>query len=236
MTIRWTEDQLSEFLGRRDPNKPGAAKAVEELGIATATPKEKRARKKKATELVSANDEAAPRPAKRRGVEAAPILSSIRNCQPKIRYEPGRLPVLSISFEGARLFTVNEIISILQFRKYEMFRYKAAWRRLVKRALDLLPEKDRPFFEGPVRLEIVRRGSKTMDDDASRMPFKYAIDSLVRHPKKRPWGVLLDDNRKVVDDTRVYDVVGPHAVGIRIVALSEAVRKDDVDPIPGWFA
>jgi hypothetical protein len=230
--VRWTEEQLSEFLGRRDQGKPAAATAVESLGIATTTPKARRA-KVKAPAIASGVEVAAP-VKKRRGVEAAPIIASLRNCQPRIKHEPGELPVLSILFEGARLFTVNEIISILQFRKHEVFRYKAAWRRLVKRALDLLPVEGRPFFEGPVRLEIVRRAAKTMDDDASRMPFKYAIDSLVRN-KKRPWGVLLDDNRKVVDDTLVFDVVGPHAVGIRIVSLAKAVRKDDQDPTPGWF-
>lgn len=230
--VRWTEEQLSEFLGRRDQGKPAAAKAMEGLGIATTTPKERRAKPKPASLPLVEGEEPAVK--KRRGVEAAPIIASLRNCQPRVRYEPGDLPVLSILFEGARLFTVNEIISILQFRKHEIFRYKAAWRRLVKRALDLLPLESRPFFEGPVRLVIVRRGAKTMDDDASRMPFKYAIDSLVRN-KKRPWGVLLDDNRKVVDDTQVFDVVGPHAVGIRIVSLAEAVRKEDKDPTPSWF-
>lgn len=233
MAVRWTEEQLSEFLSQRPQEKPAAAGALESLGIATTTPKERRVKKKTGILPVESENSAAPK--KRRGAETAPIIASLRNCVPKIQYDPGKLPIVSIMFDGARLFTVNEIISILQYRKYELFRYKAAWRRLVKRALDQLPLADRPFFHGPVRLEIVRRGSKTMDDDASRMPFKYAIDSLVFHEKKRPWGILLDDNRKVVDDTKVFDVVGPHAIGIRIIALKKAVRKEDVDPLPEWF-
>ena len=223
MAVRWTEEQFVDFLRQRDQGKPTAAKAMEKAGVATL---EKKPRKKKG----ESGDLALGRPKKkRRGVDVGPIIESLRRCAPRIRVEQGDLPVMSLLFEGARVLTVNEIISILQYRKHEMFRYKAAWRLLIKRSLHLLPKEQLVHFEGPVRLEIVRRGAKTLDDDASRMPLKYAIDSLVR------CGVLKDDNREVVDDTKVVDVVGPPAVGIRIVALKQSARTQDVDPTPQWF-
>lgn len=225
MTVRWTEEQLMDFLLQRDQAAPPAAKALQKAGLPTL---EKKAKKKALAPSVDLGD-AAKVKKKRRGVEVGPIIDSLRRCHPKIRVQSSELPVMSFLFDGARVLTVNEIISILQYRKHEIFRYKAAWRLLIKRALHLLDKNDRIHFSGPVRLEIVRRGAKTLDDDASRMPFKYAIDSLVR------CGVLPDDNREVVADTHVIDVVGPPAIGIRIVALKENIRIQEVDPTPGWF-
>ena len=225
MSVRWTEEQLMDFLRQRDQAQPPAARALEKAGLPTL---EKKPSKKKAAAPSVDLGGSVKIKKKRRGVEVGPIVDSLRKCSPRVRVQPGDLPVMSFLFEGARVLTVNEIISILQYRKHEVFRYKAAWRLLIKRALHLLDRKDLVHFAGPVRLEIVRRGAKTLDDDASRMPFKYAIDSLVR------CGVLPDDNREVVADTQVIDVVGPPAIGIRIVALSENVRIQEVDPTPGW--
>lgn len=236
MSIRWTEEQYRQFIGSRSAESGQAASALAAIGVPVVDQPKPKAKRKKASEpALPVAEGRAPQKPKRRGVDVAPIISSVRNCTPKVSYSPGRYPVLAILFDGARLLTVNEIISILQYRKFETFRYKAAWRRLVRKAIEQIPAAEKPFFEGPVRLEIVRRAAKTMDDDSSRMPFKYAIDALVYHPKKKPWGVLRDDNRAVIDSTVTYDVVGPHAVAIRIVALKKAQRGHDKDPIPEWF-
>lgn len=235
MAVRWTEEQYLDFFRSKKTEKPAAASAVEALGIPTLEPKDKKPKAKKKAKAVepSSSDPtvaAAPAPRKkRRGLEAGPIIDSVRTCRPRIKVEHGDLPVMTILFDGARLLSVNDIISILPYRPQVVYRYKAAWRVLIKRALHLLDSKDLLHFEGPVRLELVRRSSKTLDDDSTRMPFKYAIDSLVKA------NVLKDDNRAVVADTSVIDVVGPHALAIRIVALSENTRIDEEDPIPSWF-
>lgn len=225
MSTRWSEEQFQDFLRTRANSAPVAADAMAKVGIPTL---EKKNRIKKGKEAAPALALGKTRK-KRRGVEVGPIVDSLRRCIPQVRVQGGDLPILSLLFEGARVLTVNEIISILQYRKHEMFRYKSAWRTLVKRALMMIPPGQAIHFDGPVRLEIVRRGAKTLDDDASRMPLKYAIDSLVR------CGVLKDDNREVVDDTRIIDVVGVPAVGIRIVALQTGTRRQETDPTPEWF-
>lgn len=232
MAVRWTEEEYLDFLRDKKTGKPPAASAMEALGIPTLEPKDKpkaRKRAKSATVADPTPEGLPPTKKKRRGVDAGPIIDSIRTCRPRIKVEHGDLPVMTMLFDGARLLSVNEIISILPYRPQVVYRYKSAWRILIKRALHLLDSKDLLHFEGPVRLELVRRSSKTLDDDSTRMPFKYAIDSLVKAK------VLKDDDRSVVADTSVVDVVGAHAVAIRIVALRENTRKNEVDPIPQWF-
>lgn len=229
MSTRWTEDQYRDFLQQKGPQAPAAASTLQAMGVPTILPaSRKKSSGKNKLSVPGVHGEKAPR-AKRRGVETGPIVASVKNCAPRVRWEGGEFPSLYLLFEGARLLTVNEIYSILQYRKYDVIRYKKAWHTLINRSLLCLPRDCAPVFTGAVRLELVRRAGKTLDDDGSRTPFKFAIDALVRAK------VLVDDNRQVVGSTRVFDVKGANAVGIRIIAIPPAEIVPDADPTVSWF-
>lgn len=237
MTSHWTKEQYQEFLRRTQSEDSESAQLLKKLGVETISKKSKttKIKKNKVDPLLALIDpeEAAKLQSevikKRRAQESAPILQSLRHCLPKVKVEKGELPILSIWMDGARVFTINDIFQILQYRKYEIMNYKKAWKSLIHRSILLIPIQDRPHFKGPVRIELVRRGKKRLDDDATRIVFKHAIDALVKEK------ILLDDNPNVVVETKAWDYQGKIGLGIRLVALAEYPKKEEINPEKDWF-
>lgn len=167
--------------------------------------------------------------AKRKGVDVAPIVGSLR--APNIRVEAGAGPTLSLWFEGARMLTVNELFSIFQYRKHDTFRYKKAWRQAIGRAIAMLPpDQPRPYFGGPTRIWLYRRGRSLVDLDSLPTMFKYAIDPL-RHEK-----ILADDNPTIVVESRLLQERGEPAVAMRLEALPDWRPEPLLGLKERWFS
>lgn len=209
--LRWTPEHLNDWLKERPEGANASAKKVlDDLGIAAAAPKE----------------EAGPK--KRRGVDAKPILDSLKAPVTTVAWcqAPDRL---TLWFDGVRLFSLNELFSIMQFRMHEAFKYKKAWRLLIKKSLARFPASQRPRFDGPTRVELFRQAQGGLDRDSSYVVFKYVLDSLVRE------GVLADDNRAVVVELKEWFAEGPPAVGVRLVALPDWVEPPVPVPLTDWL-
>lgn len=183
----------------------------------TAKPKKPRAKKKNGDddlvvpETIVEPGSASPQK-KRQGVKEAPILTSLRTCSTKV--EASKTHV-SMVFDGARLFTLNELFALLQYRSYIVFAYKKEWQRLVGSALKKLG-KDKPHFDGPCKITLFRQGKKPVDRDSLMVMFKYIIDALKDEPKKGHEGIFPDDNPDIVFEDEKLQAVGEPVVGIRI--------------------
>lgn len=136
----------------------------------------------------------------------------------------------SIIFEGAKLLSINQIFAILQYRKYEIFDYKKNWHELIKDALKVcyIEEKmkgnDLPFFNNSVEITIFRQAPKLVDEDALTTMFKYIIDALKR-TKTNPYGILAEDNPKIVHKIECYSEKGEHCVGIRVKIIDKNKKE-----------
>lgn len=125
----------------------------------------------------------------------------------------------SVLFHGAKLLSVNQIFTILQYKKYEIFTYKKIWHQLIMNALSLEKEKNNhplPFFDDAVELILFRQAQKLVDEDAITTMFKFIIDGFKFHPQKNPLGILEEDNPKIVHKISCYSEKGIPIVGIKI--------------------
>ena len=203
----WTSQEVEAAYARKNRPVPEETRRVlESLGI------EKRIRKDGVTVPGPDGEEIK---APRRGVEVTPIVHSLKGALVEAASTPDSL---SLWMGGVRLLTVNELFSIYQYRKNQTFAYKKASRKVVKRALDALPPgQPRPFFDGPTRLWLCRRGKRLVDLDSLSTMFKYAIDAL------RAEGIIDDDNPNII---------------VEIIPLQEKSRFPSVglrlEKVPDW--
>jgi len=163
---------------------------------------------------------------KRKGVEVGPILASLK--APLVYAVATPQPTLSLWFDGARLLTVNELFSILQYRKHQTYAYKKAWRQLIHRALEGM-EGPRPFFDGPTRIWLYRRGKGLVDLDSLPPMFKYAIDALRRE------GIIADDNPQIIVEPKLLQEKGLPAVGMRLERLWDWTHADLTNLKQQWL-
>lgn len=218
--LKLSTDDLQNYLRRRPEAKtPELAQVLSQMGVpGVAGP--------------PASGGENPAPKRRRGVETGPIIASLVGARPEASAKvAGETMTLSLWFDGARAFSVNELFSILQCRKHETFRYKKEWRALVARALKTLPTdlREKVWFEGPTRLTVFRRGQKEVDLDSLCTLFKYAIDSLRRE------GIIDDDNPNIIVEPCLLQAVGPPALGMRLEALPGWKRPATDRVHEGWF-
>lgn len=154
-------------------------------------------------------------PKKRQGVKETPILSSLDKCKISVECSPTHATIV---FDGARLFTLNEIYALLQYRSYIIFSYKKKWQALVHKALKAMGEK-KPHFDTPCKITIFRQGKKAIDRDSLFVMYKYIIDALKDEPEVRQ-GLFPDDNPDIVYSDEKIQSIGQPIVGIRIDLIS----------------
>ena len=137
----------------------------------------------------------------------------------------------SMVFEGAKLLTPNVIFSALQYHKYDIFSYKKSWHIIISRELERLNAlylkgegSSLPFFKDSVQVTILRSAPTLVDEDAVVIMFKYIIDALKRD-KNNPYGVLADDNPKIIFKSESYNEKGAHYIGIRLEYVPNADKE-----------
>lgn len=215
MTVRMTPQQLKDFLA-----KPGTPAPRDPAVLAAA--KEKKTK-------------APPR----RGLDMRPVLASLQMCTPRVRLDTGKAPSLTLYFPDVRMLSHNEILAILPYRKWAIYRYKAAWRRLVGQALDLAkaqaaeqgtgPINWQALFPSTVRLQLYRQARGSLDSDSASAVFKYAIDALVRNK------VIVDDNRKILPSIIDHWAHGAPASAMRLEPWPDYQPPEPIDPIEQWL-
>lgn len=156
-----------------------------------------------------------------RGRETAPIFNSLLTAQLQSDWNDD---VLMINIEGGRILTYNELYAILQYRKYEAFKYKKICREIIHNALLLNSHKAKPFFDTPCKLTLIRISSKEMDLDSLPVVFKYFIDSLKREH------IIVDDNPNIIAEIECLQSVGEHRLSLRLEKLHTWKKKT----IPSW--
>lgn len=156
---------------------------------------------------------------KRLGVKEDPILTSILQTPFFTEYSPKHL---TLYFPSLRLFSLNELFALLQYRKYIVFKYKKSIHDLVHKALGSIPKEHRPFFSQPCHITLYRSGAKRIDRDNFESMFKALIDGLKKTPKNT-YGVIADDNPDILfSDTKIQSIGEP----------SIAIRIDVINPAP----
>lgn len=218
MGLRMTEEQLSLLLQKgnvRTSDVPG----VRRKPVAPVPPD--------VTEISPA-----PKPKKRN--VALEAIESVRNSDVSVvRNENG----ISVCFDGARLLTYNQIISLLDSQKFNFFKYKKAWAEKVQMALldagvgrlepigRKKPDGFVPLLPGPVVIHKYRRSPRLTDMDADDSSFKLLVDLLVRN------GIVWDDSRDIVVPGGVsVAVAGDYRVAVSVerVTHPEPVSEDAI--------
>ena len=203
----WIPEEVAEHYQRQGKALPADVRQVlTSLGL------ESHIRLPTSSAVVLGEDGQPKAKPKRKGVDVRPIKNSLK--APLIYAASTPQPTLSLWFDGARMLTVNELFSVQQYRKEEVFSYKKAWQKLIARGiLALPPGQAKPRFDGPTRLWLYRCGQKKVDLDSLPTMFKYAIDALRRE------GVIPDDNPEIIVEPRLVQEIGLPAVGMRLERL-----------------
>lgn len=147
------------------------------------------------------------------------IIDENKKCLIELSYSKDHF---SMSFTNARLLSVNQLFSILQYRKYEVFRYKKMWQDLIIN--ELKKYNDLPFYSQECEIILYRQCSKKVkkvDSDALATMFKFIIDALkTQKPsgsEESFQGVLSDDNPDVVHSIKLVQERGnENIVAIRL--------------------
>ena len=145
---------------------------------------------------------------------------------------------LSLTMTGARLISVNQIFSSLQNPKLKLnlFSYKKTWHNLIKDNLFLIHHelikqtKELPFFDSQVEIIIFRQAPRLVDEDALATMFKFIIDALKR-TKDNPYGILADDNPKIVHKITAHSDKGDYAIGIKVKRLNNSKESFSLNNI-----
>lgn len=153
---------------------------------------------------------------KRQGVQEDPILTSISQASFYTESSPTHL---TLYFPDLRLFTLNELFALLQYRKYIVFKYKKSIHQLVHKALASITNTNRPYFSQPCHITLYRSGTKRIDRDNFESMFKALIDGL-KKTKANPIGVIADDNPDILySDTKIQSV-GQPSIALRIELIT----------------
>lgn len=203
MTIRWTEEEHRAYLAKQqegatlkkgktpivslidEKTETELAQSLKNFGLGERITSKNRRKKTKdksdegvAEERTQAKTSKETVKKKKQGVQTGPIFKSITDCSPKAVWGDDWL---AVDLPGARVLTYNEMFSILQYRKYEAFRYKKICKDLIYRAIEAgkkTQKSNTPYFDGPTKLTLLRIGTKEMDRDALPVVFKYFIDAF----------------------------------------------------------
>lgn len=157
------------------------------------------------------------------------IMDTLIACKPlyHIQNTESELTV-SLWFPNARVLTLNELFTTLQNRNYEVFKYKDQWKKIISdTALSMGSHK--PFFDGPTRIYLFRRGKRLIDLDSFQTIFKYIIDGL------RYSGIISEDNPNIVVEIIPIQEKGEPCVGIKLERLYDWKESTQKDIFKEWF-
>ena len=159
------------------------------------------------------------------------IINSLSSCSVSIdSSNKENEEYISLFFDGARIMTLNEILSVIQIKKYELFKYKKEWQKLIHKVVSLIPLDQRPFFDSECKITLFRQGVKLIDLDGFPAAFKYTIDAL------RYSNIISEDNPNIIYETKTIQRKGKtYQCGIKIEKLKK-IEESDVNIEELWFS
>lgn len=177
-----------------------------------------------------------------KGLSIKEINANINNALLHVRKKydkKGEVKEIVVWADGARLLSVNQLFPILERKTYEVFGYKKACRRLIKRAVQILQlealHDSRPMMmQGPIVVHLYRQGRKMVDLDAMPTMFKYVIDSFKREH------IIADDNPMIIVDykliqKKVAKKDAPYAIAIKLERVPNWKEKDTSQLKSEWL-
>ena len=139
----------------------------------------------------------------KQSISYSEICKQIRERKFLIEYNKSKKELI-IEFDNIRLPTLNEILSGLQYRKFEIWNYKKTVKEVMADILTQLKEKVNKeyLFENGVDLYIYRRGKKIIDNDSLPACFKYFIDSFTLN------NIIKDDSPDYIKNIKCFQEKG----------------------------
>lgn len=243
--IKIDEKQL-ESLKKIVPEVTNAVtKKKESIKLPEATDKQApKKRVKKSSLNLSALDGLAPekevKPVKKRKSSVMARMNQF-NANSSYSYTVSENHV-AILFNSAKLLSVNELFSILQSSKFNLYNYKTTCRGMIVKVLKEIHDQSKakgepyPFFDSNAEVILYRRGEKLVDNDAISTMFKYIIDAFKYNGDKlsdkyNPYGILKDDNPLVIQNIESYSKEGVPAFGIQIKKCTKPYRNFEAEEI-----
>jgi len=149
-------------------------------------------------------------------------MLNLNNLHAKYRYSFDESHFSFVIF-GARLLSVNQIFALLQYRKYELFKYKKIWHKKIQEILaDAQTIKNIPFFEDMVKITLFRQAPKLVDEDAMTTMYKFIIDAVKLNKNNNlSLSLIKEDNPKIVHEIACYSNKGDYAVGFKVEKITE---------------
>lgn len=139
---------------------------------------------------------------------------------------------ISIVFEEAILLSINQIFAFLQREKQQQFffMYKKTWHNKMQEALKLIKSETKflPFFDKDIEITLFRQAPREIDKDAITTMFKFIIDGL-KKTTENPFGVLADDNPRVVHSIKFHNEKGEHLVGIKLKVVQNETKPMTIE-------
>lgn len=129
---------------------------------------------------------------------------------------------LALTFDGARLLTLNEILALIMYQPRIIFSYKNTWKNKINEALLIAKEQHKsnmPEFSDSCLFIGYRRSKKLVDRDGLPACFKYILDDL-RNQVVLKEQILKDDNPNLIVDTPCFQYKGQPMVGVRLERIN----------------
>lgn len=223
MSIKLTEQQLTNLLDKNPNLKVSDANPIKKLSLDNLTISEN-----KPSKVVLDFGEPPKKKKTRKPTDVNDI--NIMNVESDYEFSYSENH-FSILFHNAKLLSVNQIFAILQSGKYKIFSYKKKWHNIIKKILHeaMIDAKNKgvqvPFFTENAEITLFRQAKRLVDEDAMTTMFKYILDALKKDEEDNPYGILADDNPKIIHKIVCYSTKGDPKVGIRIKLCED--RKND---------
>lgn len=239
MNKKWSATDIEKHYQEKGLMMPDeVSSAIKDLGISRFISQDSQSKKMKPLSFSDLREDTKETikklgpPNKKLGVKIEPIVASLKTSLIHVALfdDPsGNVNKLVFWFDGARILSVNELFSILQTRDRKMFRYKVSSykkesRKLIERAVLMLPRKNGVKFKGfpeRVKITLFRRGTKLVDLDSLPVMFKYLIDSL----KKQE--IIIEDNPEVVVEYALMQETGDFpAIAMLVERVDDWNKKE----------
>lgn len=143
-----------------------------------------------------------------------------------VEYNPKKRELI-LQIKGVRLPTLNELLSGLQYRKYEVWNYKKTVKEVMSDILQMLKQRTggEHLFEEFVDLYIYRQGKKLIDNDSLPASFKYYIDSFTLNK------IIKDDSPDFIQEVKCFQKIDNDPMFILKLKQSKNKRKKIDDPL-----
>lgn len=164
------------------------------------------------------------------------VCNAIKNANIKVAYDDKHI---SIILEGARVLSLNQMMTYLQRNRngipYYMAQYKSVWENKMKEVMETLfletikNKKQLPQFgkKKYVKLILYRESLKLLDEDSVAASFKYVIDGLRKtyNVLDKSFNLIPDDNQNYINNIETYQVSSKnHNIAIKMIFMKKTPK------------